>query len=111
MLKFTDSSKLFDVLQQAINSALNHEFPNSNFGEFEIITFSQLWGNTGKMFKEFLVGSAITRAYTIVIIHYNEAAVYCDGKLAYVVDANNPNFVEDLKHRSLVNQYDLARYD
>lgn len=65
--------------------------------EFVAYAFPQMWGSTSLGFGG-IGGQAMTEAYTTVIIDRvsDQAGVFFDEKLAYIVTKPNKKFYEDL---------------
>jgi hypothetical protein len=51
----------------------------------EVFHFLQTWGDTALGFPAQVAGQAFSSAYTTVVLHGRDAAVYFNGRFAYVV--------------------------
>ncbi len=103
-----------NAMATAINSALIKDLPDIEFKrrsgetakrrprseEIAVYQFPQGWGSTALGFGG-IGGAAITSADTTVVESLNHCAVYFAGRLAYVVEAPNQKFWEDVNSRSL----------
>ncbi|PRY38492.1 hypothetical protein CLV58_109219 [Spirosoma oryzae] len=97
-----------ESLAQAVYTALAVDLlPNDQGrrpyqGDINCYHFQQTWGSTALGFGG-MGGSAITQAYTTVIVCKQQAVVYFGGRKAYRVDQMNQNFADDLKNHRMAS--------
>lgn len=74
--------------------------------DLDIVHFQQSWPNTACMFTGGggMSGQAFTNAWTTVISHGDDYAVYCDGRRAYGVKEPNKAFLDDLANKNMADQ-------
>lgn len=75
--------------------------------DLDVIHFPQLWGSTALGFGG-IGGSAMTTAYTTVVISGENAAVFFNGRHCYSVEKINAAFSEDLKSRRMEDLKDAT---
>ena len=68
--------------------------------EVEVIQFHQIWGSTALGFGG-IGGSAMTGAYTTIIIMFEYAAVFFDGRFAYMIREPNDLFWQDVQSKNM----------
>ena len=68
--------------------------------KWSVEVFSQVWGSTALGFDG-VGGSAMTEAYTTVIVANSVYYVYFDGRIAYKVENPTAMFFEDLRNHRL----------
>jgi hypothetical protein len=77
--------------------------------DVEVVHFAQTWGSTALGFGG-MGGSAMTSAYTTVIMCGVAAAVYFAGRHAYTIPKYNNDFIEDVRGQSMVARSKAGRY-
>lgn len=79
-------------------------------GEIECYHFPQLWPSTALGFGG-VGGSAMTTAYTTVLVHAGKAAVFFGGQYAYTVPATLGVLNEDIGKRNMAPVKEKGRYE
>jgi hypothetical protein len=115
------SSDPLNTLAYALNAALLTDLPAISYTmrdeqrtrrprreEVDIHLFNQQWSSTALGFSGSAAGQVFTSAYTAVVSYDRTACVYFAERLAYIVDARDRNFREDLMQHHLEAQ-DEAR--
>lgn len=77
--------------------------------EVDVFMFPQAWPDTTLGFGG-IGGQAITKAYTIVVMCDNSAAVYFAGRLAYIIPSVNRRFLQDLRDQNMAPKYQSGQY-
>ncbi len=77
--------------------------------EVDVYMFPQAWSDTTLGFGG-IGGQAITKAYTIVVMCDNSAAVYFGGRLAYTIPTVNRRFMQDLRDQNMAPKYQSGQY-
>lgn len=113
-------SALFVDLEPIEYSSFSFENGERKFKEFryrrpridevEVYTFPQTWGSTALGFGG-IGGSAMTTAYTVVVLRYPQACVYFGGRLAYKIAKPNQIFYEDLRNFNMSAQSNHLKYE
>ena len=124
-----------ESLAEAVYSAKSKDLPNINYKqrlpsnkglkdeeipiaerrpyieELIIHHFIQTWPSTALGFGG-MGGSAMTSAYTTVVICKNNAAIYFDGRLAYVIESFIHTLIIDMKALNIksVSEQDYYRF-
>lgn len=84
---------------------------DTNISNYQMETFTQLWGNTSGGF-ETIGGSAMTeqRTYVFLPIYHNDnCLVYFGGRFAYSVPFSQ-TFIQDVKYRRVAGCNHKAKY-
>jgi hypothetical protein len=79
--------------------------------EPELTTFPQMWGSTALGFEGF-GGSALTTAYTSVVwcVRSDVYAVYFDKDFAYLIEAPNKYFFDDMLNHRMASVSESGKY-
>ena len=102
----------------AVIKALEYDLPDikendrerrPNEDEIEVYSFPQTWGSTALGFGG-VGGQMVTGAQTTVVVHLNNAAVYFNGYLAYVIEGFNQTFFEDLGKHDMADVRRRGKY-
>lgn len=114
-----------EELASAFYSALHRDLPSRTYTDYEgkekearpsvrdceVYHFPQEWGSTALGFGG-MGGSAMTAAYTTVVIQGNSFCVYFDGRFAYgVTGFNRTALYEDLKRFDMAAVRNAEKYD
>jgi hypothetical protein len=79
-----------------------------NMGDVEVRMFPETWGSTALGFGG-IGGSAMTAAYTVIIICEPHAAVYWSGRFAYMVEPGEA-FMNDVNSGRTVELSKAGKY-
>ena len=98
--------------------AIHEEFPyhlknydDNNINDFEMETFTQLWGNTSGGFES-IGGAAMTtqRTYVFIpIVEDEDCQVYFGGAYAYSVPYSE-EFEKDVRNHNVAGKYHKGKY-
>jgi hypothetical protein len=77
--------------------------------EVEVYHFPQTWSSTALGFGG-VGGQAFTTAYTTVVIHVRDAAVYFNGGYAYLIADFNEHLMEDIRDQNVAARGHSGKY-